>query len=100
MPNAKGNRSERKVRDQLLEQGWYVTKAGGSLGLWDLIALLPGLDGVTRVIQVKTNRKPGKQETAALEQFAQNFSGVQCRIAVVRDRKGIDWYSVSALLER
>lgn len=35
---AKGNRNERRTRDYYLERGYTVIKAGGSFGLFDLIA--------------------------------------------------------------
>ena len=90
---AKGSRSERKIRDELLEIGWYVTKAGGSFGLWDLIAIFPGgpARSRVRVVQVKTNRNPSKEETQKLRQFAKDFRTVQCMIAVVRDRQPTLW---------
>lgn len=85
----KGARSELKVRDQLLADGWYVTKAGGSLGLWDLIAIHP--DGPTRLVQVKTNRRPRSQEHAKLMEFSSQFSKVECFVAIVRDRDTTRW---------
>lgn len=86
---AKGARSELKVRDQLLVDGWYVTKAGGSLGLWDLIALHPS--GTTRLVQVKTNRRPRTPEYLKLMEFASKFNKVECFVALVRDRKETLW---------
>jgi len=86
---AKGSRSERKVRDQLLADGWYVTKAGGSLGIWDLVALHP--DGPVRLVQVKTNRMPRNEEMKTLEEFAVKFPHVQCFVALVRDRRDTLW---------
>jgi Holliday junction resolvase len=89
---AKGARSELKVRDQLLEDGWYVTKAGGSLGLWDLIAIHPG--GTTRLIQVKTNRRPRPAERVKLLDFSSRFIKVECFVALVRDRAQTLWERV------
>jgi Holliday junction resolvase-like predicted endonuclease len=37
--NAKGARSECEYRDILEKQGYQVTRSGGSLGEWDLIAI-------------------------------------------------------------
>ena len=36
---AKGSRRERQARDVLISLGHFVTKSGGSLGAFDLIAL-------------------------------------------------------------
>ncbi len=86
---AKGTRSELKVRDQLLGDGWWVSRAGGSLGIWDLVALHP--DGPVRLVQVKTNRGPRRDEMGRLEKFAALFPKVQCFIALVRDRQPTVW---------
>lgn len=58
-PKAKGSRNERRMRDWLEARGYSVTKAGGSLGCWDLI----GHGKVDRVwperlilVQVKSTR--------------------------------------------
>ena len=50
MSKRKGSRAERKCRDILEAAGYHCTKAGGSLGVFDVIAL--GLADV-RAIQVK-----------------------------------------------
>lgn len=49
---AKGSRNERKTRDFFARQGYTVMKSGGSLGLFDLIAVN---DRHLIFIQVKTN---------------------------------------------
>ena len=56
---AKGSKQERKARKVLEADGYLVTKAGGSLGLFDLVA--ENRQGV-RHIQVKSNRLPGPVE--------------------------------------
>ncbi|MCP4900197.1 MAG: hypothetical protein GY906_24765 [bacterium] len=86
---AKGARSERKVRAQLEADGWHVVKSGGSLGLWDLVALHP--TGKVRLVQVKTNRKPPKKEMKKLSEFAERWWGTECLIAVVYDRNPTKW---------
>lgn len=86
---AKGARSERKVKKELEKRGWFVTKAGGSLGLWDLIAVSRGGDAA--VLQVKTNRKPGKAEMAKMQEFANTFVGVRCIVVIVKDRQPTSW---------
>lgn len=63
---AKGARRERKARRILEAAGYYVVKSGGSLGMFDLVALGPK---DVRLIQVKSNRRPGPVEQEALEQF-------------------------------
>lgn len=47
---AKGTRAEHKARRQLEAEGYVVTRAGGSLGLFDLVAI--GSADV-RLVQVK-----------------------------------------------
>lgn len=87
----KGNRSERKVKKEWENKGWYCCKSGGSLGLFDLIMLHP--DGGVALVQVKTNTMPSQAELDRIRAF-------QCppdwkrMIAVVRDRKSIEYYYV------
>ena len=69
---AKGTRRERQARDILESQGFAVTRAAGSLGLWDLIGLRrqPEPDRylpVVKLVQVKSNRWPRTAEVEALE---------------------------------
>lgn len=63
---AKGNRNERRSRDLLKGQGYEVLKAGGSLGVFDLI-------GVSAqeilLVQVKTNAWPPGKEIQAIKDF-------------------------------
>jgi Holliday junction resolvase len=63
---AKGSRRERQARMILELAGYFVVKAGGSLGCWDLVALGP--QGV-RLIQCKSNEKPRPAERERLELF-------------------------------
>lgn len=63
---AKGNRRERQARTILETAGYFVVKAGGSLGCWDLVALGPA---GARLIQVKSNEKPRAAERERLELF-------------------------------
>jgi len=62
----KGSRIELRVRDEL-KSSYYVTKAGGSLGVFDIIAI-PSLQVLIDAkapclaIQVKANRKPSPAE--------------------------------------
>ena len=67
---AKGSRNERKGKDLLYSMGAYgVTKAGGSLGVFDLIAIMPG--SILWCVQVKTNVWPGREEMMAIARFPQ-----------------------------
>ena len=63
---AKGNRAERKCRDWLATYGYKSTKAGASLGTWDLIAVN---NKAVLLCQVKSNRWPRTAEMKAMEEF-------------------------------
>jgi Holliday junction resolvase len=63
---AKGSRRERQARTILETAGYFVVKAGGSLGTFDLVALGP--QGA-RLVQVKSNEKPRPAERERLEWF-------------------------------
>lgn len=63
---AKGSRRERQSRDLLEAKGYAVTKAGGSLGVFDLIGI-NSLDCV--LVQVKANRAPGPAERQRMRDF-------------------------------
>ena len=63
---AKGSRSEHKSRRLLEADGYSVCKAGASLGVWDLIGVRA--DSVV-LVQVKSNRWPGRAEMATLSEF-------------------------------
>lgn len=55
----KGHRAERRARDELIKLGFTVIKAGGSKGIFDLVAWN---DADVMLIQVKCNRLPAKAE--------------------------------------
>lgn len=76
----KGNRRERQTRDLLREQKYEVTKAGASLGLFDLVGI-----GKTDFVlcQVKSNRWPGSQEMEAIRNFE---CPANCRKVIYRWR--------------
>lgn len=63
---SKGAYTERMARDVLKALGYYVTKAAGSLGLFDLVAVGPR---DVRLVQVKTNRKPSALEMDRIRDF-------------------------------
>lgn len=75
MSKAKGSRRERQVRDLLREQGYEVVRAGGSLGMFDLVATPTDPDCVrdaaglylVRYIQVKSNQWPPPAERGRME---------------------------------
>lgn len=79
---AKGSRRERQARDTLIEQGYHVTKAGASLGMFDLIAISRGEWPLVRAVQVKSNRWPRKPELDAIDDFAHlhHQQHVRCEI--------------------
>jgi len=87
-PKAKGSRIERSlVKDLLQCPDTYVIKAGGSLGLFDLVAL--GSRYVD-LVQVKANRRPGRKEMAALKAFKAPSYAAKW-LVVVKDRKKPVW---------
>lgn len=61
---AKGSRRERQARKILEAAGYLCTKAGGSLGVFDLVAQKRGHP--TLNIQVKSNRPPSPAERRAI----------------------------------
>ena len=62
----KGTQNERKCMRHLESEGYVCTRAAGSLGVWDVIAIRK--DSV-RLIQVKTNRRPGVAEMETMRNF-------------------------------
>jgi Holliday junction resolvase len=64
----KGSRRERQAKVILERAGYHVIKAGGSLGLFDLVAVGPAS---VRLIQVKSNGTPRAVERERLELFPQ-----------------------------
>jgi Holliday junction resolvase len=63
---AKGRRNEWRSRRLLEAEGYKVTRAGGSLGTWDLIGIRKS--GVV-LVQVKTRDLPGTLEMRELVEF-------------------------------
>lgn len=62
----KGSRNEHKTIRLLESLGYRCMKAGGSLGVFDIIAV--SADAVL-LIQVKSNRWPGRVEMEAIRLF-------------------------------
>ena len=81
----KGAARELLVKSQLEAQGWCVTKAGGSLGVFDLIGIHPDVN-VCLLIQVKSNHKPiPKERDRILAFLVPNYC--QKLIWIIKDRK-------------
>lgn len=67
---AKGARAELRCIKALEDRGWLCTRAGASLGAFDVIALMPSRDTAV-FIQVKSGtNKLRRKERAALEALA------------------------------
>ena len=63
---AKGRRLEHKTIKMLEAAGYRCTRAAGSKGVWDIVAIGP--DGI-RLVQVKANGAPGPSERKQMEIF-------------------------------
>lgn len=63
---AKGSKNERRSRDLLEVSGYQVTRAGGSLGVFDLIGIS---SSDVLLVQVKTNQWPSQAELESIKQF-------------------------------
>lgn len=63
---AKGGRNERKSKKVFEAAGYQCVKAGGSLGVWDLIGV--SSDGIV-LCQVKSNAWPDAAEMEAMKLF-------------------------------
>lgn len=63
---AKGSRRERQTIELLQAQGYACTKSGGSLGVFDVIAI--GARDML-LVQCKSNRWPSSVEMASIEDF-------------------------------
>jgi hypothetical protein len=78
---AKGTRNEHKTVKYLEAIGYCCTRAAGSLGLWDIIAISRSQ---VKLIQVKSNRWPPPHEREALELF-------ECPVVPNRQRSPLDF---------
>lgn len=67
----KGARRELQAVRQLEELGYLCTKAGGSLGAFDIIAIGHSHD---RLIQVKSNRPPARKEYDLLRDLGRQYT--------------------------
>jgi hypothetical protein len=66
MGKRKGTRNEHKAIRILENAGYSCTRAAGSLGMFDIVAI--SRQGI-RLVQVKTNRPPGPAEREAIAEF-------------------------------
>jgi hypothetical protein len=66
MSKRKGTRNEHKAIQILEAAGYHCTRAAGSLGLFDIVAI--SRQGI-RLVQVKTNRDAAPAEREAIELF-------------------------------
>lgn len=73
MSKAKGSRWERECKRMLEAEGYWVTKAGGSLGAFDLVAI--GNLNI-RLIQCKCNTWATPKERAAMATVPQPADSV------------------------
>jgi Holliday junction resolvase len=63
----KGTRNEHKAIKILEAAGYHCTRAAGSLGLFDILAI--SRQGI-RLVQVKSNRNAGLAEREAIQEFS------------------------------
>jgi len=84
---AKGSRLERRCIKYLESQGYLCTRAAGSIGVWDIIAISAKQ---VLLIQVKANRKPGKAERQRMADFAIPLENVVKQLWVYVDGKPRD----------
>lgn len=70
---SKGTYYERKARQILESQGFYVIRSAGSFGLFDLVAINPN-NGKVKLIQVKSGKaKIDKQSLEQMKKFKKHF---------------------------
>lgn len=87
----KGTRTEHRARRILEAAGYYVTRAGGSLGLFDLVAIGP-ID--IRLVQVKS----GSAYLSGIER--EQISGLQVPANVTREAWRFPDRARAPLIER
>jgi Holliday junction resolvase len=91
--SSRGHDRERAVRRLLEKQGWWVTRAAGSLGDADLVALMAGFP--PRLVEVKsTHRGPfhgfGPADRAAIRTAARR-AGAEAWLVWWPPRKKPEW---------
>lgn len=92
---ARGLNAERRVRDHLTADGYWVVKVAGSLGPADLLALKPGQ---TLLVQVKTESRTGRKahippdEWNTLLTAAQQVGGTP--IIAIKGFRRLDYHQI------
>lgn len=91
---AKGRRREHRAKTLLEADGFVVTRAAGSLGAFDLVAIRRDAEvdrylPVVRLVQIKSNRWPGSAEWDRMRDEALRFTGafVRCEVWRFDDRR-------------
>lgn len=87
----KGARRERQCKKELEAQDYLCTKAGGSLGAFDIVAISTQKckEKKLRLVQVKSNYCP-KGERITIKTLAlPKMVKVQKEIWIYKDRKGV-----------
>lgn len=98
-----GHQRERQVKKLLEEQGWFVIRAPGSLGVADLVAIQPDGLGlpVVRFIECKANEKGGPymnfrpEDRQALVDAADK-AGARAELAFWPKRGNLTWIGSEA----
>jgi Holliday junction resolvase len=83
MSKRKGSRNERKAMKILQAAGYHTTRAAGSFGMFDIIAI--NAHGL-RLIQVKTNRDASPVHREQIALFDQLPSNATKEIWIFMDR--------------
>lgn len=92
---SRGHDRERRVRDLLMADDWFVIRAPGSLGAADLVALRDGSQ--PRMIEVKSTAGGpyehfGPQDRSELS-FAAKLAGAEAWLAWWPSRGKLRWLS-------
>lgn len=90
---SRGTRREHQVRDLLVDDGWIVVRAAGSLGPVDLAALKAGAP--PRLVQVKADERTpwknfGPAARAELVELAKR-AGAEAWLVWWPPRAPVDW---------
>lgn len=93
----KGARLERRIKTTLEAGGWFVIKAGGSLGAYDLIAFSKDVE---LFIQAKCNRKPPPAEMLEMYRVAKQLSCMHRKFQVwIKKDRDSQYYILDILNE-
>lgn len=79
----KGSRNEHRSMKWLEARGYRCTRAAASLGEWDIVGV--GSEDVV-LVQVKSNRPPGKAEMDRMKRFEIPQTGVLKFLHIWKDR--------------